>query len=69
MDLPRDRLRVPAVDREIERHEVRGRFEPDLIDVLVVVHEQPDEIAVRICENRGEGVEPVWMEVLSLVDD
>ena len=64
-----DRLGVAAVDGQVLEHESVGGSEADPVDILVVVHEEPHGILLGIPEQGRQGVEPVAVEILGLVDD
>ena len=50
MHLAVDRLRVAAVDREVERVELVRNVELLLVDPLVVVHEEPELTVVGVAQ-------------------
>ena len=64
-----DRLGVPAIPGQIEGEELPVDLELFLIDVLVVVHEEPHGILGLILERAHERRQPVRRKVLRLVDD
>ena len=68
-DLAVDRLGVAAVPGELELGELAGELELLAVDVLVVVHEQPDRVVRLVTERARQRGEPVGLQVLRLVDD
>ena len=58
-DLAVDRLGVAAVPGELELGELAGELELLAVDVLVVVHEQPDRVVRLVAERAQQRGQPV----------
>ena len=63
-----DRTGVAAVHGQLERAVLGRDLERGPVDVLVVVHEQPDRALLGIAQQQREPVQPTAVEVLGLVD-